>query len=124
MNKLNPTVLFERIAQDIPPDLHAHLFVTGSLAAAYHYKAMLRGQAINTKDADLVIHPAGHTDSCRAMAEQLREIGWQNTNECYPQQNAEPTESLRAIRLYPPASNEYFIEFLRIPEKYQVESKR
>jgi hypothetical protein len=123
MNKLNPVKLFERIAGDIPANLHPHLFVTGSLAAAYHYNAVIQGQAINTKDADLVIHPAGHTESCRAMADKLRSIGWKNTSDCYPQENAEPSETLRAIRMYPPASNEYFIEFLNIPQKDQAESK-
>jgi hypothetical protein len=88
MNKLNPTVLFERIANDVPKALHEHLFVTGSLAAAYHYKAKLLEHAVNTKDADLVVHPAGHVTSCEQMARQLREVGWQNTDECYPQANA------------------------------------
>jgi hypothetical protein len=123
MNRLDPNVLFERIANDVPEVLREHLFVTGSLAAAYHYKAKLRGQAINTKDADLVVHPAGDTDSCRAMTEQLRTLGWRNTDECYPQPADAPTESLRAIRLFPPTSNEYFIEFLNIPNKDQVEPK-
>lgn len=124
MNRLDPNELFERIARDVPQSLHQHLFVTGSLAAAYHYKAQLQGQAINTKDADLVVHPAGHVDSCRAMAEQLRDLAWKNTEECYPQATAEPLESLRAIRLYPPGSTEYFIEFLNIPDKDQAAAKR
>jgi hypothetical protein len=124
MNRLDPKELFERIAHDVPQALRQHLFVTGSLAAAYHYKAQLQGHAINTKDADLVVHPAGHVDSCRAMAEQLRDIGWCNTDECFPQATAEPVENLRAIRLYPPGSKEYFIEFLNIPDKDQAAAKR
>lgn len=124
MNRLDPTQLFERIAQDVPTALQKHLFVTGSLAAAYHYKAMLQGQAINTKDADLVVQPAGHTQSCREMTEHLREIGWRNTSESYPQPTADPVDKLRAIRLFPPGSNEYFVEFLNIPDKGQADSKR
>lgn len=117
MNRLNPQKLFERIATDVPQSLHRHLFVTGSLAAAYHYKSQLRGQAINTKDADLVIHPAGDTDSCRKMTDRLRESGWRNTGDCFPRDTAEPADELRAIRLLPPESNEYFVEFLNIPQK-------
>ncbi len=117
MNRLDPMELFERIASDVPEPLHQHLFVTGSLAAAYHYKEQLQGQAINTKDADLVVHPAGHVNSCRKMAEQLKGIGWKNIEECFPQATAEPVKTLRAIRLYPPESTEYFIEFLNIPDK-------
>ena len=124
MNRLDPKELFERIAKDVPQALHRHLFVTGSLAAAYHYQAQLQGRAINTKDADLVVHSAGHVDSCRQMSEQLRDIGWRNTDECYPQATAEPVENLRAIRLYPPGSIEYFIEFLNIPDKDQAAAKR
>lgn len=53
MNRLDPDALFRRIAADVPADLRGHLFVTGSLAAAYHFQARLEGRAINTKDADL-----------------------------------------------------------------------
>ncbi|WLD13989.1 hypothetical protein [Planctellipticum variicoloris] len=123
MNQLDPQQLFVRIAQDIPQELRQHLFVTGSLAAAYHYKARLGGQGINTKDADLVVHPAGDTNSCGEMTTRLRGNGWQNTSECYPRQTAEPETDLRAIRLFPPGSREYFIEFLNIPQKDQGEAK-
>ena len=90
MNKLNPTELFERIAEDVPTDLHGHLFVTGSLATAYHFRAQLREQAINTKDADLVVHPVGDVVSCRQMAEQMLTLGWSRTEECYAKPASEP----------------------------------
>lgn len=124
MNRLDPEKLFQHLAKDIPADLHRHLFVTGSLAAAYHYRATLLGRGVNTKDADLVVHPAGHTDSCQQMAERLKELGWRNTNECFAQTSAEPVDELRAIRLYPPSSQEYFIEFLNIPGHDQAVAKR
>jgi hypothetical protein len=108
----------------VPEDLQQHLFVTGSLAAAYHYQAKLQGQAINTKDADLVVHPAGHVMSCREIAGKLLEIGWRRTDECYPMPSPEPTDDLRAIRLFPPERNAYYIEFLNIPEKDQSEAMR
>lgn len=98
MNKLDPNVLFKRIASDVPSDLHQHLFVAGSLAAAYHYRSQLQGQAINTKDADLVVHPAGDVASCREMAERLLENNWRRTEECYPMQSAKPVDRLRAIQ--------------------------
>lgn len=123
MNRLDPKKLFQRIARDVPASLHPHLFVTGSLAAAYHYRKQLRGEGINTKDADLVVHPAGDTMSCREMTERLRGLGWRNTDQCFPQTAAEPTHTLRAIRLFPEASNDYFIEFLNIPQIGQPEAK-
>ncbi len=124
MNKLDPYKLFSQIAADVPSELHQHLFVTGSLAAAYHYRTELQGQAINTKDADLVIHPAGNISSCREMTEQLLHLGWRRTEGCFSQAQQEPVDDLRAIRLLPPASDEYFIEFLNIPEQDQLEAKR
>src|SRR5438477_226864 len=100
MNKLDPTALFERIAADVPSELHNHLFVTGSLAAAYRFQAELEGRAVNTKDADLVVHPAGDVKSCRAMAERLLNGEWSRTEMCYPMPTPTPESELRVIRLY------------------------
>jgi hypothetical protein len=122
VTKLDPHRLFERIAADVPKELHEHLFVTGSLAAAYHFRASLEGRAVNTKDADLIIHPAGHTESCRTMALRLLGTGWSRTEICYPSPR-EPADQLRVIRLYPP-EHDYFIEFLSLPDKDQKKPKR
>jgi hypothetical protein len=122
MNALDPAALISRITKDIPAHLRAHLYVTGSLAAAYEYKQKLRGQAINTKDADLVIHPAGHTTSCREIAIELLALRWRPTEDCYPQVADSPANELRAIRLLPPTSDEYFLELLNVPATDQVES--
>ncbi|MFO1021019.1 MAG: hypothetical protein U0903_10020 [Planctomycetales bacterium] len=123
MNRLDPIKLFGRIASDVPRELHEHLFVTGSLAAAYHFRKKLEGRGINTKDADLVVHPAGHTASCQDIANRLLSLGWKNTDDCFAQKSPTPIDNLRAIRLYPPASNEYFVEFLNIPEQNQTQPK-
>jgi hypothetical protein len=130
MNKLDPHELFNRIAEDIPQEFHGELFLTGSLAAAYHFRAKLEGRAVNTKDADLVVHPFGNVDGCERMAIKLFDRGWIRTEECYPRLNPTPTDDLRAIRLYPPQrtprtdSSDYFLEFLGLPEPDQTESKR
>ena len=124
MNKLDPIALFGRIAADVPSELHRHLFVTGSLAAAFQFQAQLEGRAVNTKDADLVVHPAGDVNSCRDMAVTLFARGWTRTEECYPRPAPEPEDDLRAIRLYPPTSHDYFIEFLNLPARDQREAKR
>ena len=121
--KLDPVALFQRLASDIPNELHGSLFVTGSLAAAYHFQAQLEGRAINTKDADVVVHPAGNIISCQQMAERLIEIGWTRTEECYPRPTPEPAGDLRAIRLYPSDPHDYFIEFLNLPQQGQEEPK-
>jgi len=124
MNRLDPNAIFEGIANDVPEELHGNLFVTGSLAAAYHYQARLHGRAINTKDADLVVHPAGNVMSCQEVARRLLEGNWRPTEDCYPMPAPEPVDRLRAIRLFPPESKAYFIEFLNIPERDQSQPKR
>lgn len=123
MNQLDPVKLFARIAKDIPAELHENLIVTGSLAAAYDFRTMLEGQAVNTKDADLIVHPAGNVGSCAKMTEKLLEIGWTPTPQCFPKENREPVGDLRAIRMFPPESQDYFIEFLNVPEEGQASIK-
>ena len=49
MNRLDARALFARLASDIPRECLGHLFVTGDLAAAYHYKAVFRGRGIKTQ---------------------------------------------------------------------------
>ena len=55
MAELDPRKLFSRMASDIPRPLQKHVFIVGSLAAAYHFRAALERRAVNTKDADVVI---------------------------------------------------------------------
>ena len=119
MNRLDPAAIFDRLASDIPTALHEHLVVAGSLAAAYYFQAQLEGGGIATKDADVIVHPAGDVGSCRTMADKLLGIGWTRADECFAKESPEPAEELRAIRLFPPASRDYFIEFLNVPARGQ-----
>jgi hypothetical protein len=123
MNKLDPQELLSRIAADVPADLHKNVFLTGSLAAAYCFQAKLEGRAVNTKDADLVVHPFGDVARIARMAMKLRELGWSRTDECYPRAKPSPADELRAIRLYPPDSHDYFLEFLGLPRPGQTQPK-
>jgi hypothetical protein len=124
MSKLDPVILFRALCRDIPHDLRRDVFVTGSLAAAYAFKVRLLGQAVNTKDADLLIHPAGNVDSAQKMAERLLNIGWRPTDQCTPlAELPDDAEKLWAIRLMPPGSNDYFIEFLNVPVEEQAPLK-
>src|ERR1700722_16488452 len=108
MSKLDPVVLFNTLCKDIPADLRRDVFFTGSLAAAYAFKVRLVGQAVNTKDADLMVHPAGNVGSAQQMAEGLINIGWGPTANCKPFADL-PADynELWAIRLMPPASSNY-----------------
>ena len=107
--------LFARIASELPADLLAHVYVAGSLAAACHYSAVLGTRAVKTKDADLVVHPARSLESVRGIAESLLAAGWRRREDCTPNATPEPVADLRAIRLYPPSHEEYFVELLNVP---------
>jgi hypothetical protein len=120
MSMLDPARLFAQIAKDIPAPMHKHILVIGSLATAYYFKDQLANHAVNTKDADLIVHPAGNTESCRQTAQELLNIGWRRIDRCQPKSSPEPATSLEAIRLHPPDSKAYFIEFLNLPSESQT----
>lgn len=121
---LDPGPLFDTLATQIPEALLPHMLVVGSLAAAYHFRDALAQRGVNTKDADLVIQPAGAVDECRRIAETLMTAGWRHHEKCFPQRESEPLADLRAIRLYPPEVDFYFVELLGMPEPEQLELKR
>lgn len=120
MTALDPKKLFGRLAQDIPKPLQKYVFIVGSLAAAYHFRAELERRAVNTKDADVMVHPAGEVKSAKALAGKLLNLAWRRTPECHAAPSRSPADTLRAIRLYPPASNDYFIELLGLPRRDQA----
>ena len=125
MARLDPTALFGRIARDIGARLLRHVYVTGSLAAAYAFKLKLKSRAVNTKDADLVVHPAGDVASAEEMASELLRSGWRRLQgKCFAREKPQPVDDLMAIRLNPPRSTDYFVEFLNVPREEQVELKR
>ena len=115
--------LFARIAAELPQELLGHVFVAGSLAAACHFADELSGRGVKTKDADLVIHPAGDVKTAAEIAATLIAKGWRPKDDCYPSNTAEPAEDLRAIRLYPPEHSEYFVELLNVPEPGRTTAK-
>lgn len=127
MSLLNPEQLFSRIADDIPSNLHDNILVTGSLAAAYEFRDLLQNRAVNTKDADLIVQPAGSIEECRQMVNTLLSNGWRRTNrpnDLQPAQDATTAvEKLPVIRLYPLDSTDYFLEFLNLPAATQRELK-
>ncbi len=102
MSDLDPADVFRRLHQDFPEPLRRHIFVVGSLAAAYHFRAALEDHAVNTKDADIVVYPAGHVVSCRRIAERLFRDRWTRREASYPLKARQPLGDLRTLRLDPP----------------------
>ncbi len=122
---LDPKLMFEMIAAQVPEDLHGNVLIVGSLAAAYHHREQLKTHAVNTKDADVVVQPAGALPQCQRIAERLLEEGWERyPGKCFPVPAPEPADDLRAIRLYPPKTDAYYIELLGLPEPGQQERRK
>jgi hypothetical protein len=106
-DNIDPKILFDLIAHHLPTELHPHVLIAGSLAAAYHHRDRLIGGVINTKDADVVIQPAGAVAECERVAKLLLARGWRRTDVCFARATRKPTDGsppdawLRAIRLLP-----------------------
>jgi hypothetical protein len=89
----------------------------GSLAAACHHTARLKSGGVKTKDADLVLHPAGDETPARDIARLLLARGWRHRRlgGFEPGRRDTPADELPAIRMYPPEHQDYFIELLILP---------
>jgi hypothetical protein len=123
MNRLDPEVLFDLLEAHLPQEVRAHVLVVGSLAAAMTYRSQLRERGVNTKDCDVIIHPAGALAEAGRLAEVLLDAGWRPLSKCKPGQKEDPVEALSVVRLTPPASEAYFVELLGLPEQTQAELK-
>ena len=124
MAQLDPVDIFKRLSIDIPAGLRESFVVVGSLAAAYEFRKSLQGRAVNTKDADIVVHPAGNVESAQSMACALLDHGWRRTDNCTPRPDPDPTDKLWAIRLMPENSSDYFVELLNVPREGQTKPKQ
>jgi hypothetical protein len=127
---IEPGILFDLISHHLPRNLRPHVMIAGSLAAAYHHRARLIGGVINTKDADVVIQPAGAITECQAIANRLLAEGWRKTDKCFPRVTSTPSDEtpddewLMAIRLFPKDSEAYFLELMAFPRADQIEIKK
>jgi hypothetical protein len=116
---LNPELLFDMVANTVPKDLHPNILIVGSLAAAYHHRNDLTAQVVATKDADVMVQPAGAVSECAAIATRLLAAGWRRTEQCYPRTDPKPVDDVRAIRLHPREIDAFFIELLGLPDPGQ-----
>jgi hypothetical protein len=123
-NDVSPKLVLELVAKDVPTELHDNLLIAESLAAAYHHRERLQRDVIRTKDADVVVQPAGALKECQEIARRLLACGWQPMKDlCWPCKSPSPVDALRVIRLSPPKSALYFVELLGLPVFGQREPK-
>lgn len=114
-----PRKVLAQVASAIPPAVHPHVIIIGSLAAGY---GLFRGEetfGVRTKDVYCVLSPYVTAVKCGStVAETLLASGWRPLAEGEfgkPGNQDTPTEKLPAVRLYPPGSTEWFLELMTEP---------
>lgn len=123
MNRLDPQVLFKLLHAHLPAEVREHVLVVGSLAAALSHREQLRDRGVNTKDCDVIIHPAGALPEATRLATTLFEAGWRPLPKCKPGAKDDPQSQLSVVRLNPPTSEAYFVELLGLPDSTQTAPK-
>jgi hypothetical protein len=127
-SNISPSEVLARVAEQIPPDCLENMIIIGSLAAGYHFFANDRDLYVRTKDIDSVLCPRREAvRSGRDVAEQLLRNGWQHRqagSHAEPGTIDTPDEDLPAVRLEPPDSSEWFLEFLTEPERGDASGRR
>lgn len=127
MNEVIPARVLERVTAAIPEECRTHIIVAGSLAAGYLLLGRKQSLQIRTKDIDCVLSPRiAAVNTGQAVADTLIANGWTpEFNEKHPQPgNAlTPDDDLPAVRLHPPDSIEWFIEFLTVPNPEETQKR-
>ncbi len=117
--EVSPRKVLAEVAFTIPPEVHPHVVIIGSLAAAYLLFHGDETLGVRTKDIDCVLSPyIKAVESGKIVAETLLARGWQPMAEGEfgkPGSLDTPTEALPAVRLYPPNSTQWFLELLTEP---------
>ena len=117
--EVSPRKVLAEITAVIPPDVHPNIIIIGSLAAGYWLFSDIGGFGVRTKDVDCVLSPqVTAVATGYAVAEKLLASNWKPKTDGEhgnPGNSTTPEEELPAVRLYPPAGNEWFIELLTEP---------
>jgi hypothetical protein len=119
VSNVSPLEVLAKVAAAIPAECREHIIVIGSLAVGYHFCSEDREMYVRTKDIDGVLRPRDQAvASAKVVAERLLATQWTHRQEgehAKPGRAGTPTHELPAIRLHPPDSTEWFIEFLTEP---------
>lgn len=120
---IQPDAVLRKVVGAIPKEVHSHIIIIGSLAAAYWLAETDSNFSVRTKDVDSVLSPRGTAAiNGSTVAESLLESGWTpKPDEEFGEPGSEttPEEKLPALRLFPPNNDAWFIELLTEPEPGQ-----
>jgi hypothetical protein len=118
---VSPHRVIERVAHALPAELHGHLIIVGSLAAAYWLFEDDATMVVRTKDVDCVLSPRiAAVENARQVTEALLAAGWEPRTDGdfgRPGSKATPDEALPAVRPHPPGERGWFVELLTEPRR-------
>lgn len=124
LKDIQPEAVLKQVVDAIPKEVHPHIIIIGSLAAAYWLSGSNPSFSVRTKDVDSVLSPRDSAmKDGQTVAETLLASGWkQKAGGKFgePGTAATPEQELPALRLYPPQNNDWFIELLTEPESGQT----
>ena len=119
MSNVSPSLILAQVAESVPQDCLPNIIIIGSLAAGYHFFGHDRDLYVRTKDIDSVLRPRNTAvKSAEAVAERLLASGWRHKkdgNHGEPGNENTPDNQLPAVRLHPPSTSDWFVEFLTEP---------
>jgi hypothetical protein len=124
---VSPKKVIEQVARSIPQNCQNNIVIVGSLAVGYQLLPDDVQHQVRTKDIDCVLSPRVEAVSrSQQIVQELISVGWKHRNEgefSIPGTESTPTDNLPAIRLFPPHSEDWWLEFLTEPESNKQEGK-
>jgi hypothetical protein len=128
MSDVDPRLVLARVALAVPAAVRKRIVIVGSLAAGYRLLGTDRTLTVRTKDVDCALFPrVAAVQAGRDVAEELLAKGWRHRPDREhgrPGTAATPVSSLPAVRLFPPKSDDWFIELLTVPASEKETGKR
>lgn len=125
---LDAAALLRRVAERVPPALHANIVVIGSIAAAWAFRDVSGTHSVATKDIDLLLRPAvDAVATAETLGQELLRAGWQPKfpNGIVPGTADISDDNLPALRLSPPGeADHWFVELLAEPPGGQATRKQ
>ncbi|MCE9637808.1 MAG: hypothetical protein K8T90_19070 [Planctomycetes bacterium] len=128
MKLVSPRQILQSVASAVPADCHGEIIVVGSVAAGYRFFGNDPALQVRTKDVDCLLAPRVKAVAAgRSIAERLLACGWHFPRAGTWQQPgtaSTPDDQLPAVRLYPPNSDDWFVELLTVPDASAERGKR